>query len=282
MDMKRVLLPTDFSENSISAINFSMELLKFEPCEFYILNVQKASSYITDDMMVFSPSSTVYKTLIDSSKKSVDGLVVDLKTKYSNPNHSFHSLVDYDNFVDAINQVSNKRNIDFIIMGTKGASGIEKIIFGSNTVRVMQHCEIPVLAIPSQSPMPQLDNLVLLTDNLKQLNTKSIKVLKFLLSNNSAKLKLLGTDGLPQKHKDQGHILDFLEDTFCDVEHDFINAKNENLYEVLSNYVEAQSINMLCMVSKHQSFMGRLFSKQPQETAVFKAKVPFLVLHNKK
>ena len=41
-------------------------------------------------------------------------------------------------FIDSINQLSEKNQVDLIVMGTKGASGLQKVIFGSNTVRVMQ------------------------------------------------------------------------------------------------------------------------------------------------
>lgn len=279
--MKRILLPTDFSENSISAINYAMELLKSERYEFYILNVQKASSYITDDMMIVGPSSTVYKTLIESAKKSVDTLIADLKANFSNPNHTFHSVVDYDNFADAINQVSYKNDIDLIIMGTKGTSGIEKMIFGSNTVRVMQHCDVPVLAIPQHSRFSPLNNLVFLTNNLKQLNAKSLQVLNYLIENNHAKLKLLSTGNLSEKEAHQASSSNFLKNNYPGLEHEFLAASGNNLYEVVHDYIETHSIKLLCLVSIHHSFLERLFSSEPIENLAFKMHLPFLVMHNK-
>ncbi|XCF07566.1 universal stress protein [Tamlana crocina] len=278
--MKRVLLPTDFSENSVSAINYAMALLKSESCEFYILNVQKASSYITDDMMIVSPSSTVYKTLIESAKKSVDNLISDLKTNFSNPNHSFNGLVDYDNFADAINQVSDTNDIDFIIMGTKGTSGIEKMIFGSNTVRVMQHCDVPVLAIPKHCSYSSLNSLAFLINNLKALQPKSLKVLNYLLEKNDAKLKLLSTGTLSEQEALQTLASNFIKSHFPLAEHEFLAASGNNLYEVVHDYIETHSVKLLCIVSKHHSFLEQLFSNEPIENLAFKMNLPFLVMHN--
>ena len=74
--MKSILLPTDFSKNSVNAINYAMALFKDVSCDFYLLNVQKASSFISDDMMVMASSATIYQTIIDVSKKGVsDGNV---------------------------------------------------------------------------------------------------------------------------------------------------------------------------------------------------------------
>ncbi|NJX16285.1 universal stress protein [Tamlana crocina] len=278
--MKRVLLPTDFSENSISAINYAMVLLKSEPCDFFVFNVQKASSYITDDMMIVSADSTVYRTLIDSSKKSVEKLIGDLKTNFANPKHTFHSLVDYDNFIDAINQVVKEHDIDFIIMGTKGASGIEKMIFGSNTARVIQQSNVPVLAIPKNVSFSNLDRLVFLTSNLKQLDAKSLQVLKYLVDKNHTDVKFLSTGSMAEKAEPKAHLASFLELHFPNAEHDFLAANDKSLYHVVHDYTETHAIKWLCMVGKHHSFIERLFSGHPIENLAFKIHHPFLVLHN--
>lgn len=278
--MKRVLLPTDFSENSISAINYAMKLLNSESCQFYILNVQKASSYITDDMMVVSASSTVYKTLIDAAKKSVEKLIGDLEMNFSNPKHRYYSLVDYDNFADAVNQVVDEYEIDLIIMGTKGATGIEKMIFGSNTVRVMEHCNIPVLAIPKSCSFSAIDSLVLLTNNLKQLTSQSLLVLNYFVENNQAKLRLLGTGSLSEHKEHEALYSNFLKSHFAESKLDFLAASGSNLYSVVHDYVETHSIKLLCVVGKHHSFLERLFSNEPIENLAFKMNLPFLVVHN--
>ncbi len=58
--MKKILLPTDFSENSTNAIHYAMAFFKDEACEFYVLNVQKMSSFISDDLMAAQPSVTIF------------------------------------------------------------------------------------------------------------------------------------------------------------------------------------------------------------------------------
>ena len=156
--MKSILLPTDFSKNSFNAINYAAELFKNEVCEFYIINIQKASSFVSDDLMTMTSSATIYHTLIDIAKKSISNVINELKETYNNDLHEFYSIVDYDNFVDGINQACVTRNIDLIIMGTKGASGAEKVLFGSNTARVMQRCNTPVLAIPDGCKFNGLNN----------------------------------------------------------------------------------------------------------------------------
>ena len=103
--MKSILLPTDFSKNSINAIEYAVNLFKDEPVEFFVLNIQKASTFVSDDLMSMTASTTIYQTLIDTAKKSINNLITTIKAKYPNPKHEFHPVVDYDNFIDGINQM---------------------------------------------------------------------------------------------------------------------------------------------------------------------------------
>ena len=49
--MKNILLPTDFSQNSLNAINYAMELFKDTPCQFYLLNAFKIP-YLTNEELL--------------------------------------------------------------------------------------------------------------------------------------------------------------------------------------------------------------------------------------
>ena len=69
--MKAILLPTDFSKNSMNAIEYAVSLFENETCEFYVLNIQKASAFVSDDFMAVSSSATIYNTIIDTAKKSL-------------------------------------------------------------------------------------------------------------------------------------------------------------------------------------------------------------------
>ena len=123
--MKTILLPTDFSPNSINAIHYAIDLFEDCVCEFHILNVQKASDFISDDFRTMSPSTTIYQTLIVSAKEALKELITKLKAK-QNKKHSFEMMVDYDNFIDAINQACALKKIELIVMGTKGATGVDE------------------------------------------------------------------------------------------------------------------------------------------------------------
>jgi nucleotide-binding universal stress UspA family protein len=55
-------------------------------------------------------------------------------------------------------------NIDLIVMGTKGASGFEKIIIGSNTASVISYSSIPVICVPEHARFSKINQVVYATD----------------------------------------------------------------------------------------------------------------------
>jgi nucleotide-binding universal stress UspA family protein len=276
--MKNILLPTDFSKNSLNAIKYAVNLLKNETCNFYLVNVQKASSFISDDMMGASTSTTIYNTLIDAAKKSISNIISIITTEYNNPKHDFFSIVDYDNFIDAINQISEKNNIDLIIMGTKGASGLEKKLFGSNTVRVIQRCNTPVLAIPDRCHFEPIKTIAFTTNNLVLFNAKELEPLKRIWQINNAKLNILHVADENHLSQNQSRNKDFFNVHFAEASHDYIDSNSRYIFRSIQNYIDDNNVNVLAMMSKKHSFIERLFTKHTVETFAFKINIPFLVM----
>lgn len=276
--MKNILLPTDFSKNSINAINFAMKLFEHTACNFHILNVQKASSFISDDMMAVSTSATIYNTLIDAAKKSITNIISHIENKSKNENHTFHSIVDYDNFVDSINQTCEKYQVDFIIMGTKGASGLEKVFFGSNTVHVIQRCNVPVLAIPDGCKFKSIDTVAFTSSFSSFYYMKDLKPLKELLELHNSKLKILHVVEENDSVEKQNQNMEFFHTNFSPFEYDKIVSNNKSVYDNIHEYALNNDIKMIAMLSKNHSFLERLFSKHSVETFASKIDIPFLVM----
>ena len=278
--MKKILLPTDFSINSLNAIHYALELLKNEACEFYVLNVVKTSSFITDDLMTMTPSETLYKSIIDTSKKSLNKIITKVKSKYKNNKHQFHAIVDYDNFIDAINQQCDSKKIELIIMGTKGTTGLERILFGSNTVRVINRCSTPVLAIPNNCKFQTLNNIVFTSNYQTQYSLTELLPLLNLSKMFNSKIKIVHiseTDALTVEQKNNKTVLNTY---FDDVKHEFVHLHGSNIIDSIAEYSNKNNTNLLAMVNKKHSFFERLFATHTVESFVFQISTPILIMQN--
>ena len=68
--MKNILLPTDFSNNSRNAIHYAFQFFKDQECEFYFLNVQKISEYLTGDIYAASKDNSVFDAVFKIINKN--------------------------------------------------------------------------------------------------------------------------------------------------------------------------------------------------------------------
>ncbi|WP_308992248.1 universal stress protein [Mariniflexile litorale] len=280
--MKAILLPTDFSKNSINAINYAMELYKNVPCVFYILNVQKTSSFISDDIMVANASTTIYNTIVDASKKSITNIITKIKAQYNNEKHQFKTVVDYDNFIDSINQVSEKYKIDLIIMGTKGASGLSKVLFGSNTVHVIKRSNVPVLAIPDNCKFSSLEKIAFTTSYQRLYKRADFDPLVDILSLNYSKLFVLHVICDYDLSEELNSGIDFFKSNFRYPIFKYLHVKDNNIYKAIHEFSTTNAIKMIAMSTGKYSFLERLFSKNTFENMAFKIDIPFLVMKNSK
>ncbi len=89
-----------------------------------------------------------------------------------------------------INQVAKENNIDLIIMGSHGASGVSEIFVGSNTEKVVRSSDIPVLVIKEPSPLFN-PKLVVFACNLNVENIKAYHDARTLFAKWDVKLHLV-------------------------------------------------------------------------------------------
>lgn len=279
--MKKILLPTDFSENSINAIKYAIDFFMYEECEFFVLNVQRTSSLITDDLMLSNPSETLFNTLVSSTKERLKDLVGKLESDNGNALHRFHIKVDFDNFIDAINQMVEIEHIDLIVMGTRGDSELGKRIFGSNTIHVIQRGKCPVLAIPQHYTYTAIKDIVFPSNYYTKYNLEDLSILIDCAEKYDYTIHVLHV-------KDSDHLTEFQENNrafldacFTNVNHSFVELDEGKLYKSIATYIKEHDIDLLALMSRKHSFLERLFTKHPVESFAFDLKVPMLAMENK-
>ena len=128
--MKTVLTLVDFSETSANALSFAAELCKRSSARLVIVNVLKKGEDEEDAKSML--------TALESGLKNSFGS--GLKCELS---------VAHGDLIPTLKKIIVVQQPDLIVMGTKGASGLKKILIGSNTVNVIANTKVPVLVIPA-------------------------------------------------------------------------------------------------------------------------------------
>ncbi len=278
--MKNILLPTDFSENSWNAIKYALEIYKKTTCNFYLLHVSIIPYYTNGDYPILVTSNTLEKTISEHPKKALTKLIQKINIPPKNSKHHFYSLSSSNNFIDAVKTHVEEKNIDLIIMGTKGASGLSEIIVGSNTGDLITKIKHPVLIVPEKAAYTIPKEIAFPTDYNIFYQPKILNSITELAKMYNASIRILHIAKKDEVLTDsQIENKEFLSNFFMDEKHSFHRITNKKVEAGVQCFVESRNIDMIIMVAKNLNLFQRILFKPTVEEISYHIEIPFLVLH---
>jgi nucleotide-binding universal stress UspA family protein len=154
-----ILVPIDFSEASLNAVYYAVEMADLFDSEItllYVLSNSTLKSLFTNDSEIALLRDKVRDKLEDTKSEILD--------KW--PNLRVSTMVAEGKPFKIINKIAIENKTDTIVMGTNGANGIEQFT-GSTTTRVLKSSQIPVVVVKEKQTNPKFDKIVIPIDLTK-------------------------------------------------------------------------------------------------------------------
>lgn len=158
--IKKILIPVDFSETSVFAIEHAKRLAKEFKAEIILVHVLETFSYIAS-----FPELRPNNTSTDLTKAIENKLLQFAEEVKSHIGSDVQTMILAGRVSEQVNQAAKEVNADLIIMGTHGASGFEEFFIGSNAYKVVSTSRCPVITIQSLTSSPGYKDIVLPIDN---------------------------------------------------------------------------------------------------------------------
>ncbi|WP_432410059.1 universal stress protein [Rasiella sp. SM2506] len=277
--MQQLLIPTDFSQNAWNATQYALRFFKKETITFHFLHIDISLQNSSDQNLHYSGVSTK-KDVPNHINSEMDAWMQKVYTHYPNPKHTFKKSVVQAPFVEGIRNFILKENINFMVMGTKGASGLKEMTLGSRTGAVITRVKCPILVIPEEASFKNPLTIGFPTDFNMLYKHKVIDTLLAISRVSHSSIKILRV-AQTQKPLDnfQNSNRELLKERLCDIPHSFHVIEDPNLENALQSFVTTMRIDMVAMIAKNLNFFQRLLFK-PQVTRIsYHMHIPFLVLH---
>lgn len=161
--IKKILIPYDFSETAELALEHATFMAKLHKAEIHLLHVIESYSFSSAISNAFTKSQTEYESKIETSAN------VRLKEMAEKLHHDSGMLVVFSaengKIYRKIIQTADQKDIDIIVMGTHGGSGFQEYLMGSNTYRVVMGAPCPVISVQTHSKKIGFKDIVLPIDN---------------------------------------------------------------------------------------------------------------------
>ncbi|MEJ1222897.1 universal stress protein [Sediminicola sp. 1XM1-17] len=278
---QRVLLPTDFSKNALNAIRYALDMYKNQQCDFYLLNVFQVDGYSLDNMMVPEPGNKAYDAARKHSEEGFQKLLDILELHIGNPKHTYHTISTYNLLIDAINDTVAKKDIDIVVMGTKGATGSKGVIFGTNTVAAMEAVTgCPVLSVPQDFRFSPPVEIVFPTDYKTNFKRRELNHLLDISKMHGTPIRVLHIMEESKLSKTQEANKELLETIFENVECSFHTLEDTKVHKGIGIFIESRGSDMIAFLNKKHSFLGIMFTKPLVKEIGYHARIPVLVLND--
>lgn len=276
--MKKILLPTDFSDNAWNAIVYAMDFFKNEKCEFHILHTYTPTFYRVDYMIWGPTNSAIPDREVDVALANLEKVETKLKKAYPDSNYRFNTLSSFNTLTNEIIELTSIKNLDLIVMGTQGATGAKEIFLGTHTVNVIRKSKIPVLAVPAGYTFQKINSILFPTDFTTPFNKKDLQYITEIAKMHNAKVTILHIKEEYDLTDDQIENQRSLANYFDNSVHSFEEMKGALMPDAIHEYIDQNNIGLLVMMNQKHSFLERMFTKQNIDSIGFHTEIPFLAI----
>ncbi|WP_422081898.1 universal stress protein [Ulvibacterium sp.] len=279
--MKSILLPTDFSDNAWNATQYAMELFKDEECVFHLLNTYTPAIANSRFMAATLDTGSLEDGARACSENGLQGVVKRIQENYSNPKHHFKTMSSFCLLTEEIKEVVEQEEIDLVVTGTKGASGLEEVFMGSNTVRIIKSVKnCPVLAVPQHFKFAAPSEIAFATDFNRFYTESELIPLMELANTFKAVIRIVYVQyEIKALTEIQQFNLNMLRKYLSDVEH-YVHTVSElnSVSKTLEVFVNELDIHLLAMLHYQHSYMERMTREPVVKRMAFHTRIPLLVI----
>jgi nucleotide-binding universal stress UspA family protein len=270
----RILVPTDFSEVANNALKYAIGLALQTKASIHVLHVK--------NFPIMDPSFPVdtLSTLIEEMNRVSAQGMADTKDKFLEPAKVTYRLHEASGFVNDEIEVACKENqIDLIVMGTTGASGLQELLIGSNAATTVGRSEIPVMVIPPSANFNEIKHILYASDYTEP-EFPALARLIYFAELYDAEISVLHVKTDFDRFFDSAN--NFFVKNKAHIKREqikLIQSEKSDVSDAINQHIDNQPTDMLVLAKHNRSFFDRLFHRSLSKQMAYHTKIPLLVLH---
>lgn len=269
--MKQLLCPVDFSETSLNALEYAVSIAEKHKADLslvYVFTEEYYNEHLNEGVKN-------YQEYEEEFKSRLDVIADEIRSK----SFSCTAHVLSGNFLKSIENFIRLKTIDFLVVGTKGSSDYFDQIVGSNTIKLIDNLDIPILTVPKKAFFEGLNKVVYATSYRDEDKIALRELFEFSAPFNSAitVLHLSKRDNLIEEVL----LSNFKEDLKSLIDCDNISfdtkTYSEDLVLGIDKYMSEEQSNVLAIMMEKRNLIDRLFHKSVTKELSYMMDYPILI-----
>jgi nucleotide-binding universal stress UspA family protein len=271
--VKRILIPVDFSETALLALDHATFMAKLFKADIVLIHVVEKFTFkidirrMGDDAADDREIRARLSELAEGVKHQTGG--------------SVQILMKAGKIARKIVEAANETNADIIILGTHGVSGFEEFFMGSNAFRVVTEAQCPVMSVQVHSTKVGFKDIVLPIDN-SAASRQKVRFAVEIAKHYDSKIHIAGILTLDYKDIRKKFMakLKQVEDyiTKHGVSHTTEILKGENIASLTLKHAENLKADLIVIMTEQEDELTGLLMGTFAQQVVNHSKIPVLTV----
>lgn len=275
--MKKIILPTDFSENAYNAITYAVQLFKDVETTFYLLHTYTPAVFRAENLHKASEVN-----LEDQNHAVAMEQLTEVKLRLQNDfnitTHTYLTLAVFNTLTDEVDNLVESEKADLVIMGTKGVSDVFEVLLGTNTTEVMRRAKCPLIVVPSGFEYEAPREIVFPTDYEIDYEQNQLRQLLGIAEIHNSRIDVLHVSTGYKLSQDQTRHKQKLEQLLGQAPLTFHHLPDQGVIDAINIFKLDKPKALLVMIRNKHTFLERLFFEPIIKKIGLQINTPFMVI----
>jgi len=269
--MKKILVPTDFSENANKALRYAIAIANRFTGNILLYHVYSIGSSAAETF-----KSKVNEIVREDKEKAMQQ-VIDRYRPTLEAGSTLDSLIVQGDVEDLLVSKADKGHFDVVVMGTEGETGMATVFFGSTAREVIRRTKTPVVAIPADAEPGPVNHIILAEDGKGISSPDKLATLVEIARSRNAKITIFHK----QMEKENGELPPSIVAALEGLNYSYhsIETGIDDVSDSIKAFVESQEqADLLCLINRRKGWLGRLFKENVTADSLIDSPIPLLVI----
>jgi len=263
--MKQIIVITDFSPSSEKASQFAASIAAKTGASLTLLHVYQMPVSMTEVPVMMISADELRQGADAGLSKAAEAL------QQSFPSLDLHREARMGDVSAELNILCDELAADLVVSGKHGASGMERFFFGSTSMSVVRHAEVPVIVVPEGATVQEIRTIALAIDDER--DALPSQKIKSLVADLGASLHVIHVQ--PQKTATPE-----LTGLVSGLGVAATTIRDDEFLHGVQTFIDEKSVDMLMVLPHHHGFLERLTFRSHTEELLRKLPLPVACINS--
>lgn len=273
--MKTLIVPVDFSPAATNAANYALDFAHVISAGITLMYVYQVPAAVSEAPVA---AATINEVINDAEKKILE--LKDELIRKSGGKLKVYAEIKEGFITTQIEAYCKTVKPYAVVMGSNGENGIERILFGSNTLSAIQNLSWPLIIVPQGATFKSIHKVGLACDLKNVAAAVHAESIKRLLADFKSELHILHVS--PEQNKITDTAIagaELIRDMFIDVNPQFHFLNGINIEAAINEFAEKNNLDMLIVIPKKHGLIEAIFHRSETKHIKLRTHLPLLSIH---